>query len=76
MVAQQVAADKYIKDNYEVLNTVTFGSPLIKGFTREGMLTMKMVVTTVIHQLLTVIATYVKTFGATTIALVRREEVF
>ena len=37
MVAQQVAADKYIKDNYEVLNTVTFGSPLIKGFTREGM---------------------------------------
>lgn len=37
MVAQQVAADKYIKDNYEILNTVTFGSPLIKGFTREGM---------------------------------------
>ena len=37
MVAQQVAADKYIKDNYEVLNTVTFGSPLVKGFTREGM---------------------------------------
>jgi hypothetical protein len=37
MVAQQLAADKYIKDNYEVLNTVTFGSPLIKGFTREGM---------------------------------------
>ncbi|MBQ6461897.1 MAG: hypothetical protein IJJ59_01060 [Pseudobutyrivibrio sp.] len=37
MVAQQVAADKYIKDNYEVLNTVTFGSPLIKGFSREGM---------------------------------------
>lgn len=37
MVAQQVAADKYIKDNYEVLNTITFGSPLIKGFTREGM---------------------------------------
>ncbi|WP_458457699.1 lipase family protein [Pseudobutyrivibrio sp.] len=37
MVAQQVAADKYVKDNYEVLNTVTFGSPLIKGFTREGM---------------------------------------
>ena len=37
MIAQQVAADKYIKDNYEVLNTVTFGSPLIKGFTREGM---------------------------------------
>ena len=37
MIAQQVAADKYIKDNYEVLNTVTFGSPLIKGFAREGM---------------------------------------
>ena len=37
MVAQQVAADKYVKDNYEILNTVTFGSPLIKGFTREGM---------------------------------------
>ncbi len=37
MVAQQIAADKYIKDNYEVLNTVTFGSPLIQGFTREGM---------------------------------------
>ncbi len=37
MVAQQVAADKYIKNNYEVLNTVTFGSPLIKGFAREGM---------------------------------------
>ena len=37
MVAQQAAADKYIKDNYEVLNTVTFGSPLINGFAREGM---------------------------------------
>lgn len=37
MIAQQVAADNYIKDNYEVLNTVTFGSPLIKGFAREGM---------------------------------------
>lgn len=35
MVAQQVAANKEIKNNYEVLNTVTFGSPLISG-SREG----------------------------------------
>ncbi|MDD6194769.1 MAG: hypothetical protein PUB19_07720 [Lachnospiraceae bacterium] len=36
MVAQQVAADSQIKDRYNVLNTVTFGSPLIDGFQREG----------------------------------------
>lgn len=36
MVAQQVASDTAIKENYNVLNTVTFGSPLINGFKREG----------------------------------------
>ncbi len=36
MVAQQAASDSVIKDNYIVLNTVTFGSPLINGFSREG----------------------------------------
>lgn len=36
MVAQQVASDSEIKSNYNVLNTVTFGSPLINGFKREG----------------------------------------
>ena len=36
MVAQQAAADTKIKKNYNVLNTVTFGSPLIKGLSREG----------------------------------------
>lgn len=36
MVAQQVAADNTIKNNYNVLNTITFGSPLIDGFKREG----------------------------------------
>ena len=36
MVAQQVAASSYIKDNYNVLNTVTFGSPLIAAGEREG----------------------------------------
>ena len=36
MVAQQVAASDYIKDNYNVLNTVTFGSPLIAAGEREG----------------------------------------
>lgn len=36
MVAQQVASDPTIKDTYNVLNTVTFGSPLINGFKREG----------------------------------------
>lgn len=37
MVAQQVAADETIKNNYNILNTVTFGSPLIDGLSREGM---------------------------------------
>ena len=36
MVAQQVASDTAIKENYKILNTVTFGSPLINGFKREG----------------------------------------
>lgn len=36
MVAQQVAADSTIKNNYNVLNTVTFGSPLLAAGTREG----------------------------------------
>ncbi len=36
MVAQQVAAEKDLKNNYNILNTVTFGSPLIDGFIREG----------------------------------------
>ena len=36
MVAQQVAADSTIKSKYNVLNTVTYGSPLISGLTREG----------------------------------------
>lgn len=36
MVAQQVASDDTLKKNYNILNTVTFGSPLINGFTREG----------------------------------------
>ena len=36
MVAQQAAADSTIKSRYNVLNTVTFGSPLISGLTREG----------------------------------------
>ncbi len=36
MVAQQVASDTAIKENYNVVNTVTFGSPLINGFKREG----------------------------------------
>ena len=36
MVAQQVASDTAIKENYNILNTVTFGSPLINGFKREG----------------------------------------
>ena len=37
MVAQQVAADRDIKAKYNIMNTVTFGSPLIKGLSREGM---------------------------------------
>ncbi len=36
MVAQQVAADWQIKRDYEILNTVTFGSPLIEAGQREG----------------------------------------
>ncbi len=36
MVAQQAAADSTIKKNYNVLNTVTYGSPLIEGLSREG----------------------------------------
>ncbi|MDD6194771.1 MAG: hypothetical protein PUB19_07730 [Lachnospiraceae bacterium] len=36
MVAQQVASDSDLKNNYNILNTVTFGSPLINGFKREG----------------------------------------
>ena len=36
MVAQQVVSDSTLKKNYEFLNTVTFGSPLINGFKREG----------------------------------------
>ncbi|MCR4611428.1 MAG: hypothetical protein K5644_05985 [Lachnospiraceae bacterium] len=36
MVAQQIASDSTIKKNYNVLNTITFGSPLINGFKREG----------------------------------------
>ncbi|MCR5698571.1 MAG: alpha/beta hydrolase [Treponemataceae bacterium] len=36
MIAQQVAADDDIKDGYNVLNTVTFGSPLLSAGSREG----------------------------------------
>ena len=36
MVCQQVAAESELKSNYNILNTVTFGSPLIDGFAREG----------------------------------------
>ena len=36
MVAQQVAADTTIKNEYDVINVVTFGSPLINGLQREG----------------------------------------
>lgn len=36
MVAQQVAADSAIKANYNVLNTVAFGSPLLSVGSREG----------------------------------------
>ncbi|MCR4790192.1 MAG: hypothetical protein K5839_03845 [Treponemataceae bacterium] len=36
MVAQQVAANSTIKDNYNVLNTLTFGSPLLAAGSREG----------------------------------------
>lgn len=36
MIAQQVAANSTIKDGYNVLKTVTFGSPLISAGSREG----------------------------------------
>ena len=36
MVAQQTCSDSTLKANYNFLNTVTFGSPLINGFKREG----------------------------------------
>lgn len=36
MVAQQVAADKSMKKNYEIINTVTFGAPLTSSIGREG----------------------------------------
>lgn len=36
MVAQQVASESELKSDYNILNTVTFGSPLINGFSREG----------------------------------------
>lgn len=36
MIAQQVAADSTIKAKYNILNTVTFGSPLLSAGSREG----------------------------------------
>ena len=36
MIAQQVAADSYVKENYNVLYTLTFGSPLLAAGSREG----------------------------------------
>lgn len=36
MVAQEAAANSQIKKNYNVLNTVTFGAPLISAGAREG----------------------------------------
>ena len=36
MIAQQVAADSYVKYYYNVLNTVCFGSPLLAAGFREG----------------------------------------
>jgi len=36
MVAQQVAGNAVIKSRYNILNTVTFGSPLLSVGTREG----------------------------------------
>ena len=38
MIAQQVSADSTIKANYNVLNVVTFGSPLLSEGSREGTL--------------------------------------
>ena len=36
MVAQQIAGNSTIKSRYNILNTVTFGSPLLSAGTREG----------------------------------------
>ncbi len=36
MIAQQVAANSTIKSNYNVMNTVCFGSPLLAAGSREG----------------------------------------
>ena len=36
MVSQQLAADKEVKDKYEVVNVVAFGSPMLDGVNREG----------------------------------------
>jgi len=36
MICQQVIADSTIKNNYNVLNTVCFGSPLLSAGSREG----------------------------------------
>lgn len=36
MICQQVAADSTIKEKYNVLNTVCFGSPLLAAGSREG----------------------------------------
>ncbi|MCR4610632.1 MAG: alpha/beta hydrolase [Lachnospiraceae bacterium] len=36
MIAQQVAANDTIKANYNILNTVCFGSPLLSAGSREG----------------------------------------
>lgn len=36
MIAQQVAANSTIKANYNILNTVCFGSPLLSAGSREG----------------------------------------
>lgn len=36
MVAQQVAGNKWVKDNYRVLHTITLGSPRVNPNGREG----------------------------------------
>lgn len=38
MVAQQIAADKEVKDNYNIITTITAGSPYIMTKDREGTL--------------------------------------
>lgn len=38
MIAQQVAADSFIKGNYNVMNTICFGSPLVADGKMEGTL--------------------------------------